>query len=206
VIEGRVANFGQLIVEHAEIVGRRFAIDYAQRFIAEHDRGLLVIEAEPGKGKTALMAHLIEHVFDHFSPSPVHFFYRRTAGFTNPDVCVKSLYASLLEVHDITEADESKQRSSPEETYNKLVNLLAEQIAPRLSPQRPQLILVDALDEAKPNRRRQASRRSSACRRTCRWGCTSSPLRGRSWIGPRWPVARICTGTIWTIRSCCRRT
>ena len=148
VIEGRVANFGELIAEHAEIVGRRFAIDDVKRFIAEHDRGLLVIEAEPGKGKTALMAHLIEHVFGHFSPPAVHFFYRRTAGITDPDVCVKSLYVSLLEAHNITETEESKRRNSPEETYSKLVNLLAEQIAPRLSPQRPQLIFVDALDEA----------------------------------------------------------
>lgn len=148
VIEGRVANFGELIVEHAEIVGRRFAIDHVTQFIAERDRGLLVIEAEPGKGKTALMAHLIENVFGHYSPPPVHFFYRRTAGITDPDVCLRSLYHSLLEAHNITEAEESRQRNSPEEVFTKLVNLLAREIAPRLSPQRAQLIFVDALDEA----------------------------------------------------------
>jgi WD40 repeat protein len=148
VIEGRVANFGELLAAHADIVGRRFAIEHVKRFIEEHDRGLLLIEAEPGKGKTALLCHLIENEFGHYSPPPVHFFYRRTAGITDPDVCVKSLYASLLEAHGIEESEESQRQDSPEAVYHKLVNLLGQSIAPRLAPSRPQLILIDALDEA----------------------------------------------------------
>jgi len=148
VIEGRVANFGELLVEHADIVGRRFVIDHIQRFIEEHDRGLMVLQAEPGKGKTALMCHLIEDVFGHYTPQPVHFFYRRTAGITDPDVCARSLYYALLQAHDITESEESKQQTLPDEVYEKLTNLLADSIALRLSPSRPQLILIDALDES----------------------------------------------------------
>jgi hypothetical protein len=91
-IEARIANFGELIEAHAGIVGRQFVIDRVRDFLAQYDRGLLVIEAQPGKGKTALMAHLIEEVFGHHAPSPVHYFYRRTAGITNSDVCVRSLY------------------------------------------------------------------------------------------------------------------
>jgi WD40 repeat protein len=151
VIEGRVANFGELIEVHAVIIGRRFVIDHIRRFLADHDRGLLVIEAQPGKGKTALMAHLIEEVFGHYAPRPVHFFYRRTAGITDPDVCVRSLYHALLESHDITEAEESKQKNSPEEVYTKLTNLLSQEIAPRLLPGRPQFLFIDALDEAVGN-------------------------------------------------------
>lgn len=150
-IEARIANFGELIEAHAGIVGRQFVIDRVRNFLAQYDRGLLVIEAQPGKGKTALMAHLIEEVFDHHAPSPVHFFYRRTAGITDPDVCVRSLYHALLEVHGITEAGESKQKNSPEEVFVKLTNLLAKEIAPRLLPGRPQLIFIDALDEASGN-------------------------------------------------------
>jgi hypothetical protein len=151
IIEGRVANFGELIEAHAAIVGRRFVIDHVRQFLAEHDRGLLVIEAQPGKGKTALMAHLTEEVFGHYAPRPVYFFYRRTAGITDPDVCVRSLNHALLEAHGITEAEESKQKNSPEEVYIKLTNLLSQEIAPRLLPGRPQLIFIDALDEAAGN-------------------------------------------------------
>ena len=94
------------------------------------------------------MAHLIEEVFGQCSPRPVHFFYRRTAGITSPDVCVRSLFHSLLEIHDLTEAEESKRQDSLELVYHKLVRLLTTDIAPRLAPGRPQLIFVDALDEA----------------------------------------------------------
>jgi WD40 repeat protein len=148
VIEGRVANFGELLAAHAEIVGRRFAIEYVKRFLEEHDRGQLLIEAEPGKGKTALLCYLIESEFGHYSPPPVHFFYRRTAGITDPDVCVRSLYAALLEAHGMEESEESQRQDSPEALYHKLVNLLSQSIAPRLAPSRPQLIFIDALDEA----------------------------------------------------------
>lgn len=151
VIEGRVANFGELIEAHAAIVGRRFVIDHVRAFLTRHDRGLLVIEAQPGKGKTALMAHLIEEVFGQHAPRPVHFFYRRTAGITDPNVCVRSLYAALLEAHGIIEAEESKKKNLPEEVYIKLTNLLSQDIAPRLLPERPQLLFIDALDEATGN-------------------------------------------------------
>ncbi len=151
VIEGRVANFGELIEAHAAIVGRRFVIDHVRAFLRRHDRGLLVIEAQPGKGKTALVAHLVEEEFGGHAPRPAHFFYRRTAGITDPDVCVRSLYAALLEAHGITEAEESRQRNSPEEVYVKLTNLLSREVAPRLLPGRPQLLFLDALDEADGN-------------------------------------------------------
>jgi hypothetical protein len=148
VIEGRVAGFGELLVAHTDIVGRRFAIDRVKRFIEEHDRGLLLIEAEPGRGKTALLCHLIDNEFAHYSPAPVHFFYRRTAGITDPDICIKSLYVSLLEAHGIEESEESRRQDSPEAVFHKLVNLLNDTIAPRLAPSRPQLVFIDALDEA----------------------------------------------------------
>jgi WD40 repeat protein len=151
VIEGRVANFGELIEAHAGIVGRRFVVARVRDFVARHDRGLLIIEAQPGKGKTALMAHLIEEVFGDHAPPPVCFFYRRTAGITDPDVCVRSLYFALLKAHDITEAEEPRQKNAPEEVYLKLTNLLTDAIAPRLLPGRPQLLLIDALDEASGN-------------------------------------------------------
>jgi len=150
VIEGRVASFGALIDEHAKIVGRRFVIDHVARFVRDHDRGLLVIEGEPGKGKTALLAHLVDEVYGHVSPQPIHFFYRRTAGITDPDVCVKSLYHALLETHNLTEAEESQRQTDPESMFLKLSNLLNDQVAQRLTPGRPQLIFIDALDESEP--------------------------------------------------------
>ncbi len=148
VIEGRVASFGALIDEHTAIVGRRFVINRVARLLRDDDRGLLVIEAEPGKGKTALLAHLVDETYGHVAPPPVHFFYRRTAGITDPDVCAKSLYHALLEAHNLTEAEESRQQADPDSMFLKLTNLLKDQVASRLTPGRPQLIFIDALDES----------------------------------------------------------
>ena len=63
---------------------------------------------------------------------------------------MKSLYASLLEARGIEESEESRRQDSPEAVFNKLANLLSRSIAPRLAPSRPQLIFIDALDEAEP--------------------------------------------------------
>ncbi len=147
-ISRRVVNFGDLIAAYADIVGRRAVIDYVSNFIADHDRGVLVIEGQPGKGKTAIIAHVTEVTFGHQFPPPVHFFYRRTAGVTDPDLCVRSLYAALLEAHGIVEAEGAQQEPNPDAMFNKLVTLLNDQVAPRLSPLRPQIILIDALDES----------------------------------------------------------
>ena len=94
VIEGRVASFGELLAAHTDVVGRRFVVEHVRNFFVNRDGGVLIIEAEPGRGKTALIAHLVERVFDDNEPPPVHFFYRRTAGITDPDVCVRSLYCA----------------------------------------------------------------------------------------------------------------
>jgi hypothetical protein len=147
IIEGRVAHFNELIEAHADIVGRRFSIEHVHTFLKNNDRGLLVIEGTPGRGKTAFLAHLIYDVFGHCAPPPVHFFYRRTAGITDPDVCVNTLYGKLLQAHNLTESEESKKETGPEPTFLKLVDLLRT-IAATLVPGRPQLIFVDALDEA----------------------------------------------------------
>ena len=197
-IEGRILGFGELIEREAEIVGRRFAIDRIRRFLDEHDRGLLVIVAEPGKGKTALMAHLIDRVFGHVAPPPVPFFYRRTAGITSPDVAVKSLYHELLDKHNLTESEEASRQTASEEVFAKLNDLL-KKIAERLTPGRPQLIFIDALDEAEA-RLGERSAFNAACPPTSRPGSSSSP-RPAPWpTGPSWPRAR--PGTTSTPPSC----
>jgi len=147
-IDGRIIQFTELLLEHSDVVGRRWAIDYVKHFIETHDRGLLVIEGEPGKGKTALMCHLIENEFGHYTPRPVCFFYRRTGGYTNPEKCSESLYFALLQSHSIAEEPSPNQLPSSQEIDGKLADLLSRSIAPRLLPSRPQLILIDALDEA----------------------------------------------------------
>jgi hypothetical protein len=84
------------------------------------------------------------------SPSVKNSRFSSTAGITDPNVCIASLYHALLDVHNIVEAEESQRQTSPDELFNKFNNLLHYQIGPVLSPSRPQLIFIDALDESQP--------------------------------------------------------
>jgi WD40 repeat protein len=151
IIDDQVMVSGKLIEAHASIVGRRTILERVRDFLQTEESGVLILEGQPGKGKTALVAHMIDEVFGQHVPRPVHFFYRRTSGIRNPDQCVRSLYHALLAEHDIVEAEESRRQNAPEEVAVKLANLLAAEIAPRLKPERPQILFIDALDEADGN-------------------------------------------------------
>jgi WD40 repeat protein len=147
---GLVPPSGELLAAHADLVGRQFVLDHVQQFLRTHDRGLLVITGGPGKGKTALLAHLAGTVFAGRDPPPVHFFYRRTAGITDPDLCVRSLYHALRTAHQPGEVRRHGVPAGPERVFLKLCSLLAEHVAGRAGPGRLQLILLDALDESLP--------------------------------------------------------
>ena len=149
VIEGRVARQQELLAAHADIVGRHSTVAHVRAFVEHNDRGLLIIQAQPGKGKTALLAHLIQEAFADRRPTPAYYFYRRTSRETDPDQCVRNLYASLLAIHNISESWESRLLADPESMFYKFTDLLA-RIASTLDAGQRQLIFIDALDEALP--------------------------------------------------------
>lgn len=148
IIESRIASFDGLLIAHADIVGRQSTIDQVKDFMAHHDRGLLVIQGSPGQGKTALVCHLIERVFDSLRWKPVHFFYSRAAGMTDPDVCVKTLYHALSELHQAREAEGLNLDRSSGELFARLESFLTDAVAPHVSQSEPQVVFIDGLDEA----------------------------------------------------------
>jgi WD40 repeat protein len=150
-IENRVvALVRHLVAEHADIVGRERIIGQITGFVADNPSGLVLIRAQPGMGKTALMSHLIKYEYgDWTQPPPAYFFFRRQDGITGLTTCHRTLYEKLLEAHHLKESGAEPSRAdSPEEVYIKLTNLLAETIPPRLLAHQKQLVLIDALDEA----------------------------------------------------------
>jgi hypothetical protein len=149
IADGRVIDFRGIFAQEIEFLGRHHAIDRIHRFLDEQDRGVLVLEAKPGWGKTSLMRHLVDAVFTEHDPRPVHFFYSRSAGIPDPDGFVRHVYASLLSIHGLAEAEEWSVQHNPEVAFQKLIDLLGERIASHVDRDHPQMILVDALDEAR---------------------------------------------------------
>jgi len=126
--------------KHKDIVGRKNIKKLVREFIEQHTKGVFLITGEPGIGKTALMANLVqERVGD------VYFFYRHTSGLRSPDECLKQLYHQLLSKHnlsnEVTIFDPKDFRAYFEELLFK--------ISTRISGNsQKEVIIIDALDEA----------------------------------------------------------
>jgi hypothetical protein len=145
-------NFGELIRQHVPIVGRQFLRDEVARFQQERPSSIFLLTAPPGTGKTAFLAQCCagEPAGRIENPSctpgePVHFFYRATAGVTDPDECVKVLHQGLLGRHGILDENPTNDRV---ELRRRLSKLLREVSGRCARNGWKELLLIDALDEA----------------------------------------------------------
>ena len=138
-IERYLKDFGTLVEEHADIIGRQFVRDRVQQFLDSHKHGIFLLTGEPGIGKTAIMANLVEA-----EVGRVHFFYRHTSGLRSPDDFVHCILHSLLHKYRL---EVTEKTSAPKEQRAQLQNLLR-QVAGLLKPGEKEIIIVDALDEA----------------------------------------------------------
>jgi hypothetical protein len=133
-------NFGELIRQHVPIVGRGFLRREVARFQEGRGRGIFLLTAPPGAGKTAFLAQLCQDDRD-----LVHFFYRAAVGVTDPDDWVQSAYHGLLARHGIREQDPTRDRL---ELRRRLGPLLGKVSSRCGRAGRRELILLDALDES----------------------------------------------------------
>jgi hypothetical protein len=139
-------NFGELIRQHVPIVGRHFVRAEVARFQEERPSGIFLLTAPPGTGKTAFLAQCCEGGPETDERGePVHFFYRATAGVTDPDECVKVLHQGLLGRHGILDENPTNDRV---ELRRRLSNLLKDVSARCARNGWKELLLIDALDEA----------------------------------------------------------
>jgi hypothetical protein len=138
-IERYLKDFGTLVEEHADIIGRQFVRDRVQQFLDNRPRGLFLLTGEPGIGKTAILANLVEA-----EVGRVHFFYRHTSGLRSPDDFVNCILHSLLHKYRLEAAEKT---ADPKEQRAQLQNLLPK-IAGLLKPGETEIIILDALDEA----------------------------------------------------------
>lgn len=129
-------QFQSLIAEKTEgFVGREFVFRAIQDFLQQQPNGYFIIEADPGVGKSAILAEYVRKT------GCVAYFNVRSQGINRADDFLKSVCRQLIERYQLP----YDLPLHPENTRdgNFLARLLTE-IAPHNSPV---VIAVDALDE-----------------------------------------------------------
>lgn len=134
-------NFGELIRQHVPIVGREFLRKRIADFTRGNDRGIFLLTAPPGLGKTAFLAQWVAD-----NPDSVHFFFRATAGITDPDECLKSIYHGLLAKYGTIEQNPT---NDPIELRTRLRQWLFPEVSQACQRRNArEIMVIDALDEA----------------------------------------------------------
>lgn len=129
-------QFQSLIAEKTEgFVGREFVFRAIQEFLQQQPNGYFIIEADPGVGKSAILAEYVRQT------GCVAYFNVRSQGINRADDFLKSVCRQLIERYQLR----YDLPLHPENTRdgNFLARLLTE-LAPKHSPV---VIAVDALDE-----------------------------------------------------------
>ena len=126
-----------IITDRTEnFVGRRYVFTAIRDFLLQKPKGYFVLEADPGVGKTAILARFVQR----FSGSCLTHFNIRGTDFKAflDNICTQLINGYGLDYHCLPE------NTRQDETV--LTNLLGE-VSRKLLPGKKLVIVVDALDE-----------------------------------------------------------
>ena len=131
-------------VEVDRFVGRAWLETLLDSFLQKNDRGLFVVEAEAGLGKTAFLAHLVRE------RGYIHYFFDRTSGRADAPTALRSLSAQHIRAWKLSpDAAEGVPPGSAAwpEFFQNLLKKAADR-RDQIKPEEKLVIVVDALDEA----------------------------------------------------------
>jgi hypothetical protein len=123
-------------------VGREWLRAKLQRFLAEHDRGYCVLEAEAGLGKSAFLADLVAR------EAYIHHFVRGPANTPNEEQAIGALAAQLLIAWPgCGDGDDLQTEAVRHSDYLKLLLDAAADRRDTLAPGEKIVLVVDGLDQ-----------------------------------------------------------
>ncbi|MEQ9354743.1 ATP-binding protein [Coleofasciculus sp. F4-SAH-05] len=119
-------------------VGREFVFDAIEEFFQQQRKGYFIIEAEPGMGKSSILAEFVRR------NDCIVYFNQRNEGITSAEQFLRSVCIQLIQDYELSHS----QDIQPENTCNSnfFKNLLTEATGKLKSNERL-VIAVDALDE-----------------------------------------------------------
>jgi hypothetical protein len=118
----------------AGFVGRDYIFEAVADFVANNDRGVVVLEGDPGAGKSSILAEYIRrtHCIGHFN--------LRAQGINSTRDFVRSISDQMTRLYGGPSASTA---DGDGETVKQLVN----QLRTRLRNDLPMIVAIDALDE-----------------------------------------------------------
>lgn len=119
--------------------GRQFLFDEIQAFLEHYERGYFILMGDPGIGKTALMAKLVQDY------GWIHHFNISTAGINKTSDFLGNVCAQLIARYGLNYSALPAEAAED----NGFLNRLLHEVAERLLPGERCVIAVDALDEAR---------------------------------------------------------
>ncbi len=129
----RIINFGELIDDRTRtFVGRQFVFDAIDQFIQDNPRGYFLLRGDPGIGKSAMAAHLVQ------ARGYLHHFNVRSAGIVTAKAFLENLCAQVIVRYSL-------DRELPTDigTDGTFLELLLREV----DASEPIVVVVDALDE-----------------------------------------------------------
>jgi hypothetical protein len=126
-----------ILQKTADFVGREYVFDAVDEFMRNNNRGFLVLEGDPGAGKTSILAEYVRrtHCIGHFN--------LRAQGLNTTQHFVGSLSLQMAERYDTYSAVNAGGGEASGETVTQILLELRAHLPDEL----PLVIAVDALDE-----------------------------------------------------------
>ncbi len=146
-VSGWICEDQRSLSAPANFVGREFAFSKIKKFLADSECRVLLIQGQPGRGKTAIIQKFVsEGIPAEITPFVFCFKDQSTQG--EPKQWVRHLYASLVERWQLTQPDRSIKEADLEDLLQHLRKRIAE-VAEKYREEHL-LFVIDAVDEAGP--------------------------------------------------------
>ncbi|MDB9503668.1 hypothetical protein PN441_11355 [Spirulina major CS-329] len=122
-----------------DFVGRGFVFEAIRDFLRNRPKGYFVLEADPGVGKSAIMARLVQL----FKGGCLVHFNTQGTGIVKPEQFLENICTQLIESYHL---DYPRLPERATEDGNVLIRLLTD-AAQKLMPGKKLVVVVDALNE-----------------------------------------------------------
>lgn len=135
----RILDFSGFVEERSRgFVGRHWLFEEIEALRREKGRGYYQIVAEPGVGKSAMVAEMVRR------HGWVHHFNQRRENIIRPEAFLSSVCAQLVLAHDLDFADLPPEATRDSNFFTRILG----EVSRCLEPRETTVILVDALDES----------------------------------------------------------